>query len=231
MLLALLSLALAAAPPVPAGQPPRVLVLGLQSVSLDAATTASLSGVIAAAVSSDERLAVIAAADVADLAALEAEKQAQGCDSSGCFAEIADALGARYVVVGDVNTLGSAVVANIRVLDTTTGDPVWRLSLQESSVEHLGERLRPQLRGIGDVLVPAAAVAPAPSSSLTGLALLGGGVAIGLGTALGDVLSPTSTNRRLDAVDWLMPAGYVVVAPILIIVGGGIAIANAGASP
>jgi TolB-like protein len=233
MLFSLLTLALAAAPPTPPDQPPRVLVLSLQTVSVEPATTASLGGVLAAALAADERLAVIAAADVADLAALEAEKQSSGCDSNGCFAEIADALGARYVVIGDVNRLGDAFVLNLRLLDTATGNAPWRLSLQEGSLEKLSERVRPQLRRIGDALVidTAAAVAAAPSSSVTGLALVGGGVAIGLGALLGDVFSPTSSNSRIDAVDWVLPAGYVVVAPALIIVGGILAVANAGASP
>jgi TolB-like protein len=231
MLFALLALALAAAPPTPADQPPRVLVLGLQTVSVEPATTASLGGVLAAALAADERLAVIAAADVADLAALEAEKQSSGCDSNGCFAEIADALGARYVVIGDVNKLGDAFVLNLRLLDTATGNAPWRLSLQEGSLERLSERVRPQLRGAGDAIVVDKAGIAAGPPSVTGLALVGGGVAIGLGALLGDVFSPTSTNRRIDAVDWVLPAGYVVVAPALIIVGGVLAIANAGASP
>lgn len=233
LLFILQALVLATPAPAPAPGPPRVLVLAPETSSVDAATIASLTGVITAALANDERLAVIGGADVADLAALEAQKQATGCDSNGCFAEIADALGARYVVFSDVNTLGDAVVLNLRVIDTTTSTSPWRRSLQESSVATVAERARAELRSVGDALVVGSVAAQPPSSQYfnTGIGLVVGGAAVGVGAMLADLLSPTSHDKSLEAVDWVWPASYAVVAPAAVIVGSVLAIANSGEAP
>lgn len=166
--------------PAPSAGPPRVLVLAPETRSLDAATVASLTGVITTGLASDERLVVVGGGDIADLATLEVQKQVTGCDSNGCFAEIADALGARYVVFSDVNMLGDAFVLNVRVIDTTTSSAAWRLSLQEASLATIAARVLQELHGVGDALVVGSVAPPLPSSQFfnTGIALVAGGTLV-----------------------------------------------------
>ena len=227
-----------AAPVAPTAPKPRVLVLAPETTSVDAAAVASLTGVITAELAKDSRLDVIGAADVNDLAGLEAEKQAAGCDSAGCFAEIADALGARYVIFGDVNSLGNSTVLNLRVFDTETSNALRRLSLQADTVAQLADRVRGEARGIGDAIAaPGTSTLAMPSVTLptsprfTGFALIGGGVVVGAGAVLADLFLPSSRNETLDGVDAVWPVLYIGVAPAAVIVGTVIALTSGEGGP
>lgn len=223
---------------------PRVLILPPSSSSYAPQELGPLSGIIAAAVASDARLDVVTSEDVASLVALEGDRQIAGCDDNSCLAELAGAIGARYVVFGDISRLGDRAVANLRLFDTQTATALKRLSLTAPSLAALGDALRGPLSALGDsILPPAPAVpwfgAPATSDSTTaapaagdpptggpmmgdpttGLILLGSGAAVAGLAGLADAFLPTSRNETLDAVDWVWPISYGVVGPVLAIVG------------
>lgn len=121
MIAALLAtLACAAAPP------ELVTVLVLDPESDDAAFSQAFSAGVAKQIASDKRAHVYAADDVKKLASLASSQQQTGCDSSTCLAEIADALGAHYVVFGSIVKLGDERQIDLRLFDVKTAAIVAR---------------------------------------------------------------------------------------------------------
>jgi hypothetical protein len=67
---------------------------------------------------------VVNAADVQLLLTLEAQKQMTSCDTAGCVAEIAGALGTDLVCTGSVARVGRVTVLNVRMLSARNGQTV-----------------------------------------------------------------------------------------------------------
>jgi len=105
-----------------------VLLLG-GATPLRAASTAdvqaarTLSSLAAIELARDKRFDVLSTADLREVVALEGEKQALGCDvdSSSCLAEVAGAMGARFVVFGQLGKLGTAPVLTLSLYDSDEG--------------------------------------------------------------------------------------------------------------
>ena len=249
------AMALGAETPVPAGPAPgpapperqRVLVLEPSSAAFDAATVATSAGLIIVELSADKRLDVISAAEVRRLAELEGERQTIGCNDTSCLAELAGAMGARYVVFGDVGTLGSLVVMNLNLFDGATTQAISRVTVQSDGIGGLPAALparikvlaqpliaRIELKGgttttttttttlVGDATAPVVA----EGGSSAPWIVLSSGVAMVVVGGLVDGLSPTSVNGELDPVDFVGPVGYVggvVVAAVglgMLVLGG-----------
>ncbi len=141
--------------------------------------------------------------EIASLLGMERQKQLLGCsDASGsCVAELANALGADGVVLGDLAKIGSRYQVNLKVISASDGKTLAMFSEGAASEEALldvlargGTLLRAQtLKSFGLTSdVPVAAVTPssvesAPSKPLSrklafipmglGVAALGGGLA------------------------------------------------------
>ena len=218
---------------------PRVLVLEPTSTVIDPATRGTIANLIIVEVAREKRLDVISAADVKRLAELEGEKQASGCSSSDCLAELAGALGARYVVFGDVGPLGKQYLLNLNLFDSQTASAVNRATVRFAGVEELPD-LMP--KAVATLIAPLAnsstttttpttttAANPTPPnppkppgeapSPVLSWGLVGaGGALFAVGVAV-DALSPTSSNHRPDGVDF----GTVIA------MGVGLAAAGTGA--
>jgi|GEM_PF-554245 len=235
----------AAAPTVAAAPPERqrVLVLQPSSAAFDAATVATIAGLIIVELSADKRLDVISAAEVRRLAELEGERQTIGCTDTSCLAELAGAMGARYVVFGDVGTLGSLVVMNLNLFDGATTQAISRVTVQSDGIGGLPAALPARIKVLAEPLVARmGATGESPTStpagptavgadaggggSATPWIVLSSGVALLAVGGLVDGLSPTSFNGRVDPVDFVGPVGYVggvVVAAIgvgMLVFGG-----------
>lgn len=212
---------------------PRVLILPPSSSSYAAHELAPLSGMIATAVASDVRLDVVTSEDLSSLVALEGERQIAGCDDSSCLAELAGAIGARYVVFGDISPLGETAVANLRLFDTQSATALKRVALTAPSLAALGETMRGPLSALGDSILQPVSDASRPSAApwfgapsggpagdpTTGLILIGSGAAIAGMAGLADAFLPTSRNETLDVVDFVWPIAYGAVGPVVAIVG------------
>jgi hypothetical protein len=83
-------------------EPFKALVLDFQPEGVRPAIARLATELIAAELSNLDGLEVMTKSDLKTIAELEGEKQAAGCDENSCLAEIAGALGARYVIYGDV---------------------------------------------------------------------------------------------------------------------------------
>lgn len=190
--------------PAPPKRKPRVLVLEPTSSSVDEDTKKAIASVIVAELELLESVEVISATEIQKLANLEAQKQAVGCDQTGCLAELAGAIGAELVVFGDVTKLGEISLLNLQLFDAATTRPVSRAQEQIERPEDMPMKVRMATRTL------TAQLRTETTSSSLGLVILGGaGAAIFVGGLALDVLSSTSHNDSLDYVDLLAPAIWI----------------------
>lgn len=105
-----------------AERPPRIASPGFSAVNLDS----SLTSFYAEHVAQQLKLAgleVATAKEIQSLLGLERQKALLGCssDSGSCFAELANALGADGVLLGDLAKIGSRYQVNLKIINAATG--------------------------------------------------------------------------------------------------------------
>lgn len=207
---------------------PRVLLLEPASEVVDKPTVNTIANLMLVELSKNSGLDVISANDVKRLAELEGAKQSLGCADSSCLAELAGAMGARYVIFGDVGKLGSLIILNLNLFDSSKATAVNRTTVQASGIEDLPAKLGPAVRelvaplfGAPENSAPVEVAKTEPSSPSPALTwgLIGGGLGVMAGGGAFDLLSPSSNNKDVDALDFIGPMAMVV----------GIAAAAAGA--
>ena len=108
---------------VPARQPATrregsVVVLPLVPKRTDAATVEILTDILVNAVANVSGYGVIAPADLDAMLGAERMKEALGCDSVSCYADIGGALNAQFLVSGSVSRLGSRSIVTLSMVDT-----------------------------------------------------------------------------------------------------------------
>lgn len=128
----------------------------------------TLTDLVTVEAAKQEALAVLSGAEIRSLAELESEKAAMGCDDSSCLAELAGALGARYVLTGRVAALGELKILQLSVFDAEKGVPIFRKAINAKSIEQFIEVLPPAvdeiLRPLNKKSTPASATPP-PSTT------------------------------------------------------------------
>ena len=182
---ALVALTTASAPPEATAQK-RVIVLSLDRVGAPESTAVLVDGLLAEALSQDPRLDVTTQKDIAVAVDLESEKAALGCDTSTCLAEIAGAMGARYVVYGNIGVLGATTLVQLNLFDAEAARPISREKVSVQDAEALLTELEPAVaRLIAPLFAsdapPAAATAVDDvdaGGSVLPLGLVGGGAAV-----------------------------------------------------
>ena len=106
--------------PVQAASAERVLVFGVQAAAaVDAPLATTVLDDVTRALGAIDGLAVISRTDIQTMISAEAERQLLGCDQASCFAELSQAVGARYIVTGSVGRVGERPTIALSVLDTT----------------------------------------------------------------------------------------------------------------
>ncbi len=230
-----------AAAPQPASRQ-QLLVLNLDAIDVPPEKVSILNGRIASLLSSRTDVETITASDMQAMAEIDANKAAMGCDEASCLAEVASALGARYVIYGRVGRLDDVILLQVSLFDASVGKPVSRQEAQGAQLKELSDQLPRTLSALlsplgGPAVTDAAVVeAPPPAAPLSMLTLVGGGVAVaglvaagglgvwalGLDGDLGN--ADASLQQKQFAYDygWVIAAGAlagVVVAGV----GGGVA--------
>lgn len=240
----------------PDGRAPRaqVLVLSLEPQRVDPQLAAVLDGLITQRVSDVPSLEVVTSKDLQQLADLESQRMQTGCDTASCLAEIAGALGARYVIYGSVGRLGELLVVQLNLFDSEAGKAIARADARADGEAELAEgvpaaveKIIAPLTGEGlmsaepvdDASIDTAAVAKPPASEdggVLGWTVLGagavvlsaGGVAALLAAVLAGgselALSDTSGAVGGDNKSTLLLAGRIG----LVAVGGALVLAGAG---
>jgi hypothetical protein len=101
-----------------------------------------LTSMVASAASADARVDVLTATDLKKAMDVEAGKMAL-CEttSSSCFAELAAAMDASQVLHGSLGTLGTDVVLNLSLFDSTRATAVGHITLKAHDVSALADRV------------------------------------------------------------------------------------------
>jgi hypothetical protein len=145
----------------------------------------NLNSAIPALVDEHDRLAVTTEEGLREMVALEAKKEALGCDDdSSCLSELAGAMGARVVLFGRVGQLGDATIVSVGAFDATRSEEIGREQVQSQRLEELPRLLRGAARKLLDPWLAAERLPPLPKepeAAGPSLLLVGGGVVAGAG--------------------------------------------------
>jgi hypothetical protein len=104
----------------------RLLILNLDAAGVDGSTAKIINGLVTQGLAPSTSLEVITSADLGALVNLEAERAATGCDTTSCLAEIAGAMGTRFVIFGTVGRLGDVTLVQLSLYDSEAARPVAR---------------------------------------------------------------------------------------------------------
>lgn len=144
---------LAAAGPARAGDDDksRLLVLDLAATGdVSPEVASSFTDFVAVYATKERSLLVLSRRDLQRLAELEAERQRVGCDGeSACIAEIAGAVGARYVLFGRMGTLGESTFVQLTLIDVDEAEPLGRAMASDPSLDQLAAKLE---RAVGTLV-------------------------------------------------------------------------------
>lgn len=189
----ILSLMLASAV-LSATEKPKLAVLELQALGTPAETAAALTEAMAQELTRRGFFDVVSSRDIQTLLGVERQKQLMGCgdESSSCLAELAGALGSRFVLSGTLSKLGDALQLSVQMQDTQKGQTVARSVRLAGTVDALAEQLPWLLAEATATPLP-----PPPSRALPVTLLSAGGAALVAGAILG--VDALSRDRALVA--------------------------------
>lgn len=107
----------------------RTVILGLQPRRGmdDKQLAAALTDVVQGVYSKDLGRIVIGRDDINRVLDLEADKQAMGCDSEKCLAEVGQALDARRIVTGSIDKIGDGFMVTMSEIDAKSLEPMARV--------------------------------------------------------------------------------------------------------
>lgn len=116
----------------------RMLLLDLKATLIEKEVATIVTNMVSSELAREKSFALITNTDVKQMMALEAEKQTMGCDNeSSCLAEIAGAMGARFVVYGDVGKLGSNIIITLNVFDSVQAESAGRVTETVNNLDAL----------------------------------------------------------------------------------------------
>lgn len=189
-------LLLGVALPCRAAEPPRLLVLDLETRGVSMDEAAILSGEVTQALRDAGGHTVMSQADIRDLLSVEAKRQLAGCTDRGCLAQIAGSLGAREVVTGTAAKVDDATLVRLTLLDTANAKVIRTKSAESTDTSELLELVRHAAFDlVGAHYVPRKRDEVAwPARTLT----LGGTVLVPTGLTLGPALRASFLYRSGD---------------------------------
>lgn len=196
--------------------------------AVDDSDAAVVTELVTTALGHHAQLEVVSSSDLRRQVALEADRQAGGCDSesSSCLAEVADAMGAQLVVQGTLGDLDDVIVLTLTLFDSSRGQAIGRVALKDRSLAGLSSQIDGGVAGllaefqpppsapastvaararvlVLDITVPKrAAAAPAGPS----LPFIGGVTGVGVGVVAlvvggGALFFAQQSDQRADALD------------------------------
>ncbi len=159
---------------------PRLVVLGLQAGGgVDPTVASGLTDAVSAEIGRKGYFVVMSQADIGTIVSQERQKQMVGCTetSAMCMEELAGAVGARFVMSGQVTRLGEAYQLSLQTLDTQKAAPLGRSTRIAAGLEEL-QRALPYAVAEATATPP-----PKPPSRVLPYTLMavGGGLVLGGG--------------------------------------------------
>ena len=126
----------------PVVEKPKILFLDLSATLIEEEVAKIITNMVSAQLGRYKTYDVITALDLRQLAELEVDKQKAGCsDNESCLSELAGAMGARYVVYGDVGKLGTKVIVALNLFDSEEARAVDREVLTANSLGDVPDNL------------------------------------------------------------------------------------------
>lgn len=176
----------------------RLLVLDFRNDGVEDRTVLIIRDALTTNLARNVSLDVVSTEDVRRSLDVEAAKTARGCDTQTCMAEIASALGADYIVFGNIGSLGGLLVGDVSLVEVTSGRSLGRESFEVRSAEDLPAGIRTA----GSRLVTMAGILREQPSGPSPLFVAGAGVtALGVASlGVGAVFASSSYGVIRDKV-------------------------------
>jgi TolB-like protein len=160
-----------------------LLVLPFSANGVEEETAKTITSLTTVELDRWRELKVLSGADVQNFLELESNKTAAGCTDESCLAEIAGALGAEWVVSGEVGQLGRRLVVTLNLFDAVKKEAVNRVTVKADDIERMPEALEreipklvaPALGRHGGPPAPEIPRAPSSSPNLFPWFMLGAG--------------------------------------------------------
>lgn len=188
-----------------------VLVLDLEAVGASKDDAHFVTAEIAKTLADAGTVEVLTATDLRRLAALESDKQAAGCEQTSCLAELANAMGAQYVVFGSLGRIDRDFVLEMSLFEAANAKNVGRRDARAASLTALHALVPREVHALAGTLLPAY-VEPAPDGGgllifvgvVAGvgaaIALIGGGAAGLAAATVLDAKAPASDRNGMKTV-------------------------------
>ena len=182
---------------------PRVAVVQFAANGSRAELGPLLTEVALSELTRDGCCELITQADLALVLGFERQQQVLGCsESNTCLAELAGAMNAQYLLVGQIGRLGDRLRVDLKLVDTKSARAVFRQGEFAANEDALADAVLGLVRGAARLLRPAppapVVVVKAGPSRVPAVLMLGGAVALGAG-ALGLGLSANGDYQRLKS--------------------------------
>ena len=147
---------------------------------------------------------VISGSDLTDLINLEQQKQALGCEESGCMAELARALNVPFIAVGEIGYIGQQTVYNIKILDVDKAEVLARAgataTTDDQTPDMVRRTTRKALQSFFDKVHPAASKqAQTQLDSAQAIAVLDLEAVHGVKASMAEVLSDILLSRLTES--------------------------------
>jgi TolB-like protein len=144
---------LAAAPLAAEDEKPRLLVMNLEAAGgISEEDALTLTQLVTVEASDIGVFRTVSYKDLQTMVALEGDRQALGCADTSCLADLAGAIGARFVIYGRVSKLGSRTILQLNLIDSEAAKPLAREAAKASDLGQLADQL-PTI--VGAVIHPA----------------------------------------------------------------------------
>ncbi len=140
--------------PAAANEALSVFVMNLKTVGVNRSAAELVTDLITGELDGYPQLQVLSGEDVKRLLKLEADRQAMDCaEGSSCMAELAEALGARYLLRGQVSRVDEVLRVDLSLVDSATATVVARAQARARDLEDLQRRVKPLVNNVlADVL-------------------------------------------------------------------------------
>ena len=127
----------------------RMILMDLKATLVEPEVVGLVNNMVSTELAHQKGFELITGADMRQMVELEAEKQSLGCaDDSSCLSELAGAMGARYVVFGEMGKLGSFYLLTLNLFDSKMAKSAARDTLKVKSIDELVEKLPPLIEAL-----------------------------------------------------------------------------------